>query len=91
VTGLRPWRCRKCDQRFFAWSVPLSYTFSAHCRLCGNFNLQRVSSEHVQEGFHRFWRWLHAPAYRCAPCRNRFFSILPQRQDVPVETETVPE
>jgi hypothetical protein len=47
VVGLRPWRCRHCDRRFYAWSVALPFLFYAHCGKCGNLDLQRISREHV--------------------------------------------
>ncbi len=76
TTGLRPWRCRKCYTRFFAWAVPLAYQMYAHCEFCGNLNLQRISREYVTDGW---FPWLHRalrfPAYRCDPCRHRFFSL----------------
>jgi hypothetical protein len=28
------------------------------------------------------WRLLHVPAYRCEPCRHKYFSILPLQQHV---------
>ena len=40
---LRPWRCSKCDRRFYAHSVPLKFVRYAHCRRCGNFDLQRIA------------------------------------------------
>ena len=47
AAGLRPWRCRSCELRFYAWSVALAFLFYAHCGKCGNFDLQRISREHV--------------------------------------------
>jgi len=90
---LRPWRCRTCELRFFAWSVALPFLGFAHCRRCGNLDLQRVSRDHV-DGWHAFFfRMARVPAYRCAPCRHRFFSMLAHRRiravdsklDAPVE------
>ena len=45
--------------------------------MCGNMDLQRISSEHGQGmfGFAWLFRLLGTPTYRCAPCRNRFFSV----------------
>ena len=76
LTGLRPWRCRICERRFHAWSVPPQFLIYAHCSHCGNLNLQRIDAEYVNKGWPRLWRLLGAPAYRCQPCRHRFFSLL---------------
>jgi len=87
VTLLRPWRCRSCDLRFYAWSVPVGYVLYAHCKLCGNMDLQRISSEHGQSPLAWIYRLLRVPTYRCAPCRNRFFSMLSYRRIIPTEPE----
>jgi DNA-directed RNA polymerase subunit RPC12/RpoP len=78
VTKIRPWRCGNCNARFFAWTVPIRYLRYVHCRRCGRFELQRISSEHGEGSLKFLWRWLHVPVYRCPPCRNRFFSMLPR-------------
>ena len=75
VTLLRPWRCRGCDLRFYAWSAPIRYMFNVHCAMCGNMDLQRISSEHGAGTMAWLFRLLRFPTYRCAPCRNRFFSV----------------
>jgi hypothetical protein len=87
---LRPWRCRTCALRFLAWSVAISYLRYAHCRRCGNLDLQRVSREHVDGWFAWLGRTLHVPAYRCGPCRSKFFSVLIHRRLRPVDEE-IPE
>jgi hypothetical protein len=46
-------------------------------------DLQRISRDYVDGWFAWFFRLIHIPAYRCAPCRNRFFSILQYRRIVP--------
>jgi hypothetical protein len=75
---LRPWRCRACDRRFYAWKVPMSYMFYVHCPTCGNLDLQQISRDRVENGvLLGLQRLLLFPAYRCAPCRERFFSIRP--------------
>ncbi len=51
VTLLRPWRCRSCDLRFYAWAAPLAYVPFVHCAMCGNMDLQRISSEHGAGAF----------------------------------------
>lgn len=83
ITLLRPWRCRSCDLRFYAWAVPVAYVWNVHCIMCGNMDLQRISREHGAGTFAWLFRLLHFPAYRCAPCRNRFFSIRLDRRIVP--------
>jgi hypothetical protein len=60
--------------------VAFKYLHIAHCRRCGNLDLQRVSATHVDGPLAWFGRIAHLPAYRCAPCRNRFFSILQHRR-----------
>jgi len=80
IAGLRPWRCRECENRFFAWAVPLPYQKFAHCSQCGNLDLQRISSDMGEGKLGFLFRKLHIPAYRCAPCRNRFFSIRNRRK-----------
>jgi len=32
-------------------------------------------------------RWMNFPAYRCDPCRTKFFSLRPFRPDLPEATE----
>ena len=48
-------------------------------------DLQRISREHGAGTFAWLFRLLNFPTYRCAPCRNRFFSILSYRHIVPVQ------
>jgi hypothetical protein len=56
--------------------VPAQYVFYVHCPRCGNLDLQRVSRDRVVEDPLAFLkRLLHIPAYRCDPCRLRFFSL----------------
>ena len=86
---LRPWRCRNCDLRFYAWAVPVAYVTCAHCDMCGNMDLQRISREHGAGSFAWLYRLLHFPTYRCAPCRNRFFSIRTYRRIVPTPESPV--
>ncbi len=54
---------------------PLFQRFT-HCPKCGNFDLEHISRERVDRGsLLGLKRWLHFPAYRCDPCRERFFSV----------------
>jgi hypothetical protein len=59
--------------------MPLSASLHAHCPICGNPALKRISPEHVDSPFRFLWRQLHIPAFRCEPCRHKYFSILPLR------------
>jgi hypothetical protein len=74
--------------RFYAWKVPAMYARYAHCPKCGNFDLQRISRERV-DGGKALWlrRWMGISAYRCDPCRERFFSIRKLHRIVPVPYE----
>jgi len=88
LVGLRPWRCRGCDLRFYARSVALPFTFYVHCHRCGNLSLQRISREHVSGWFAWLFRLARVPAYRCAPCRERFFSVRVFRHIHSIESQT---
>jgi len=57
--------------------------FYAHCAICGNFELQRISAERVPHVTAIFWRILRLPALRCEPCRHKFFSVRPLRREEP--------
>ena len=91
LSGVRQWRCRNCESRFFAWVVPVNYVQYAHFGLCGNVDLQRVASNHVSEGSLAWLgRLLRVPAYRCDPCRQRFFSLRRPSHIRAVHYETAP-
>jgi len=77
--GLYPWRCEDCYSRFYARLMPLSESLRAHCPICGNQELKRISPEYVNSTFSFLGRFLRIPAYRCEPCRHKYFSILPRR------------
>ena len=77
--GILPWRCETCEKRFRARALPLSSFFYAHCRICGNFELQHISVERMQGILAIPGRILGIPALRCDPCRHKFFSIRPLR------------
>jgi len=83
MAGLRPWRCRTCDKRFYANRVAWPFVRFAHCPRCGNFDLQRLPRNRVDQA-PLLWvkRFLGFPAYRCEPCRLRFFSLRPPRRIV---------
>lgn len=84
LLGLRPWRCHACDRRFYAGRVACKFCYYTHCWKCGNFDLEHISRERVEQGtLLALKRWLAIPAYRCVPCRERFFSVLPFRRIVP--------
>src|ERR1700674_319925 len=76
-----PWRCESCGARFLARAVPLRNLFYAHCRICGNLELQRISAEYVPGVTSILGRILGIPALRCAPCRHKFFSVRPMRRE----------
>jgi hypothetical protein len=59
--------------------MPLGESLHAHCPICGNLELKRIAADHVESPMSFLWRWLHVPAYRCEPCRHKYFSLLPQR------------
>lgn len=89
MSGLRPWRCHACDRRFYAWRVATRFQGYAHCPRCGNFDLEHISRERVEDGtLITLKRWLGFPAYRCDPCRHRFFSIRRYRRILPVLLES---
>jgi hypothetical protein len=75
ISQLRPWRCRACQKRFFAWNVPLSLLWYAHCPQCGGLDLEKIPGRLALDG-HFKWlkRGLGFAAYRCPGCRERFFS-----------------
>jgi hypothetical protein len=84
LAGCRPWRCHTCDYRFYSWRVALIFSCWAHCPRCGNFDLGHISRERVESGSMVFAkRLLRFPAYRCDPCRERFFSLRPFRKILP--------
>jgi hypothetical protein len=73
-----------CEERFYGWKVAAAFSFNAHCPRCGNFDLEHISRERVETGtLITVKRWLGFPAYRCDPCRFRFFSIRPFRRIMP--------
>jgi hypothetical protein len=69
--------------------VAVRLSLLAHCDRCGSFDLQRISRDVVQRWNSWFFRLARVPAYRCPPCRNRFFSVLPRRRLRPVESQEV--
>ena len=79
IFNVYPWRCGKCDTRFYSRLMPLGDSLHAHCPLCGNPELKRISSDYVASPFSFLWRFLHIPAFRCEPCRHKYFSIRPYR------------
>jgi C4-type Zn-finger protein len=82
VLGYIPWRCSRCSKRFRSRATPFANLLSAHCSICGNIELKRISPE-LAEGFGApLWRSLSVPAFRCIPCRHKFFSVLPLSKQV---------
>ena len=84
LLNLKPWRCHTCDHRFHGTRVAVTFARYAHCPSCGNFDLEHISRERVEDGtMISIKRLLGFPAYRCDPCRQRFFSVLRFRRIVP--------
>jgi hypothetical protein len=81
VAGVMPWRCGVCETRFHARMIPFQHLVHAHCAICGNLELKRISPEYVPGTLAFLGRLLHLPALRCEPCRHKFFSVLPMRRD----------
>jgi hypothetical protein len=89
IAGLKPWRCHTCDLRFYAGRVAVAFSRYAHCPRCGNFELGSIPRDRVEQGAFLFLkRWMGFPAYRCDPCRQRFFTVLPVRRIVPSMVST---
>ena len=90
--GLRPWRCEECEARFYAWLVPASRVLYAHCERCGNLALEQIAPSEVPDGPFRLFKLLfHIRAYRCDPCRHRFFSVLPARRMARAKSVRTPD
>ena len=69
---------------FYARRVAAVFSHYAHCSRCGNLDLQRIAPDRVSPGIlTSIKRLLGLPAYRCSPCRAKFFSILPHRRILP--------
>src|SRR4029077_7798372 len=77
AVGVVPWRCTSCQIRFHARAIPLRHLFYARCGICGSLELQRIAAGKVLGVTSIMGRWLGLPAMRCAPCRNKFFSLRP--------------
>jgi len=80
-----PWRCTACGTRFRARNVPVKDLVTAHCSICGNHELKRIAGAHVNGFLAPLWRALGVPAFRCVPCRFKFFSLRPQRKETEEE------
>ncbi len=102
VFGLRPWRCHSCEARFYAGKVlPVSLSVYAHCPRCGRTELEKIAGRLVASGpVSILKRFLGFAAYRCDPCREKFFTMRPYhpihpkivvvRKHKPKEHEPVP-
>jgi len=78
-TGILPWRCPTCETRFRAHRVAFRLMLRAHCPRCGNPHLDKIASDRVVDGLLLpLKRILGLPAYRCDPCRMKFYSIMPR-------------
>jgi hypothetical protein len=60
--------------------MPIMDSLHAHCPVCGNQDLKRISSDYVDSAFAPIGRLLRLPAFRCEPCRYKYFSLLPPRR-----------
>jgi len=49
----------------------------ARCGICGNLELQKISSEYIAGPMALIARMLGLPALRCDPCRHKFFAVRP--------------
>jgi len=78
--GAYPWRCQECHSRFYARLMSPSDSLHAHCPICGNLDLKRIDPSLVDRPLAFLGRTFRLPAYRCEPCRYKYFSLLPQRQ-----------
>jgi C4-type Zn-finger protein len=58
--------------------MSINDSLHAHCPICGNLELKRISAEHVNTPFAFLGRWFSIPAYRCEPCRHKYFSLRPR-------------
>jgi hypothetical protein len=77
IVGIVPWRCEQCEGRFHSRSLPFRFWFYAHCGICGNLDLQKISPEYVPGPLSFAGRLMRLPALRCEPCRNKFFTVRP--------------
>jgi hypothetical protein len=55
---------------------------SAHCSICGNIEVKRISPDLAEGLTAPLWRTLGVPAFRCIPCRHKFFTLLPLSKGV---------
>lgn len=65
--------------------MPVKDILTAHCSICGNHDLMRIAGEHVIGFLTPLWRSLGIPAFRCVPCRFKFFSLRPLRKETEEE------
>lgn len=77
VVGTNPWRCARCEKRFYARSVKLRNVRYARCGICGNLELQKIAPEYVAGPWAILARMMGLPALRCEPCRHKFFALRP--------------
>jgi hypothetical protein len=66
--------------------VAPAFLLKAHCPKCGNLEIERVARKRVEGGILvQLQRALHLPAYRCDPCRHKFFTVRPLHQVLPAK------
>jgi len=71
--------------------LPFGHLVHAHCGICGNLDLKRIAPEHVTGLSAGMWRLLRLPAFRCDPCRHKFFSVRPHYRPNDAESEAAEE
>ena len=91
MLGIRPYYCQGCEYRFLAFRAPrkrIHFSRYASCPKCYSEAVHTVSKDRVPHALsNSLWRLLSFPAYRCSPCRVKFFSLKPLK---PVPGEDFP-
>jgi len=76
VLGYIPWRCSRCSKRFRSRATPFANLLSAHCSICGNIEVKRISPE-LAEGLALRSGVLSASPLPLHSCRHKFFPFCP--------------
>ncbi len=81
LTGIYPFRCRDCGNRFKDDPLGfLSFTF-AKCPRCLRSDLTTWDAKHYRAPLSAQLKlWLGASRWRCEPCRHNFASWRPRRK-----------
>ena len=76
LVALKPWRCMRCRQRFYAWKVARAMMRYAHCPECGTFEVQQHEESSAVQGFAAtILKILRASTFRCDACGLNFHSF----------------